>query len=97
MKNFCNLVGFPIVKHEIQCLALFRLLEQECLKVIKFGGPSVLQIQGHEVSGSLRGLSLMLIKTVSRLRVGVEFLQLLWGLLVIVNDSTTTFLECKGA
>ena len=39
----------------------------------------------------------MLITTVSRLRVGVEFLRLLWGLLVVVNDSTTTFLECKGA
>ena len=30
-------------------------------------------------------------------RVGAKFLQLLWGLLVIVNDSTTTFLECKRA
>ena len=27
MKNFCNMVGFPIVKHEAQCLALFCLLE----------------------------------------------------------------------
>ena len=27
MKDFCNMVGFPIVKHEAQCLALFRLLE----------------------------------------------------------------------
>ena len=33
MKNFCNMVGFPIVKHEAQCLALFRLLELECFKV----------------------------------------------------------------
>ena len=49
MKNFCKLVGFPIVKHEAQCLALFRLLEQECLKVIKVRVPSVLQIQDHEV------------------------------------------------
>ena len=30
-------------------------------------------------------------------RVGAKFLQLLWGLLVVVNDSTTTFLECKKA
>ena len=37
MKNFCNMVGFPIVKHKAQCLALFRLLEQECLKVIDDG------------------------------------------------------------
>ena len=34
MKNFCNMVGFPIVNHEAQRLALFRLLEQEYLKVI---------------------------------------------------------------
>ena len=27
MKDFCNMVGFPIVKHEAHCLALFRLLE----------------------------------------------------------------------
>ena len=30
-------------------------------------------------------------------RVGAKFLQLLWGLLVVVNDSATTFLECKRA
>ena len=40
MKNFCNMVGFPIVKHEAQYLALFRLLEQECLKVIDDGVPT---------------------------------------------------------
>ena len=39
MKDFCNMVGFPIVKHEAQCWALFRLLEQECLKVIDVGVP----------------------------------------------------------
>ena len=33
MNNFCKMVGFPIEKHETQCLALFCLLEQECLKV----------------------------------------------------------------
>ena len=27
LKDFCNMVGFPIVKHEAHCLALFRLLE----------------------------------------------------------------------
>ena len=27
MKVFCKMVGFPIVKHEAQCLALFRILE----------------------------------------------------------------------
>ena len=39
MKNFCNMVGFPIVKHEAQCLVLFRLLEQECFKEIDVGVP----------------------------------------------------------
>ena len=59
------------------------------------GCPSDLQIQGHEVSGSLRGLSIMLITMVSLLGVGAKFLRLLWGLLIVVN-SMTTFLECKG-
>ena len=53
------------------------------------GCPSNRLIQGREVLGSLRGLSLMLITMVSLLGVGVEFLRLLWGLLVVVNDSTT--------
>ena len=39
MNNFFKRVGFPIVKHEAQCLALFRVLEQECLKVIDDGVP----------------------------------------------------------
>ena len=60
------------------------------------GCPSNWLIQGHEVSGSLRGLSLMLITRVSLLGVEAEFLQMLQGLLVVVNDSTTSFLECKG-
>ena len=34
MKNFYRIVGFPIVKHEDQCLALFRLLEQDCVDVV---------------------------------------------------------------
>ena len=38
-KDFCNMVSFPIVKHEAQCLALFHVLEQECLKVIDDGVP----------------------------------------------------------
>ena len=37
MKSFCKMVGFPIVKHEAQCVALFRLLEQECLEVVQDG------------------------------------------------------------
>ena len=50
MKNLCNLVGFPIVKHEAQCLALFRLLEQEFLKVIEVGVPK------HPANSGSRGL-----------------------------------------
>ena len=61
------------------------------------GCPSDLQTQGHKVSGSLRGLSVMLITMGSLLGAGAEFLRLLRGLLVVVNDSTTIFLECKGA
>ena len=37
LKSFCKMVGFPIVKHEAQCVALFRLLEQECLEVVDDG------------------------------------------------------------
>ena len=60
---------------------------------------SNLQTQGHEVLGSLRGSFLMLIMMVVLLGVGVgaELFRTLWGLLVVLNDSTNTFLECKGA
>ena len=34
MKSFCKIVDFPVVKHEDQCLALFRLLEQDCIDVV---------------------------------------------------------------
>ena len=34
MKSFCRIVGFPIVRHKDQCLALFRLLEQDCVDVV---------------------------------------------------------------
>ena len=37
MKNFCRIVGFPIVKHEDQCLALFHLLEQDYIDVVTVG------------------------------------------------------------
>ena len=29
--------GFPIVRHESQCVALFHLLEQECIEVVNDG------------------------------------------------------------
>ena len=97
MKNFCNMVGFPVVKHEAQCLALFRLLEQEYLKVIDARVPKQPANSGSRGIRELKGLSLMLITRVSLLGVGAEFLRLLQGLLVVGNDSTTSFLECKGA
>nr|XP_023927128.1 uncharacterized protein LOC112038539 [Quercus suber] len=56
MKNFCNMVGFPIVKHEAQCLALFRLLEQECLKVIDVGVPKRPANTGSRGLRELKGL-----------------------------------------
>ena len=56
MKNFCNLVGFPIVKHEPQCLALFCLLEQECLEVIEVGVPNRLANSGSRGLRELKGL-----------------------------------------
>ena len=37
MKSFCKIMGFPIVKHETQCLALFHLLEQDYVDVVNFG------------------------------------------------------------
>ena len=37
MKSFCRIVGFPIVKHEDQCLAFFHLLEQDCIDVVNVG------------------------------------------------------------
>ena len=37
MKSFFRIVGFPIVKHEDQCLALFCLLEQDCIDVVNVG------------------------------------------------------------
>ena len=37
MKSFCKMVGFPIVKHEAHCVALFHLLDQECLEVANDG------------------------------------------------------------
>ena len=97
MKIFCKMVGFPIVKHEAQCLTLFCILEQECLKVNDdevSKQPANSESRGFR---SLRGLFLMLIMMVSLLGVGAELLLLLWGLLVVLNDSMTIFLECKGA
>ena len=37
IRSFCKMMGFPIIRHEAQCEALFRLLEQECLEVVNDG------------------------------------------------------------
>ena len=75
----------------------FALWNRNVSRLVMMGCLSDLQTQGQEVSRSLRSLFLMLIMMVSLLGVGEESLQLLWGLLVVLNDSTTTILECKGA
>ena len=56
MKILCNMVGFPIVKHKAQCLALFRLLEQECLKVIDVGVPKQSTNSGSRGLREFKGL-----------------------------------------
>ena len=56
IKDFCNMVGFPILKHEAQCLALFHLLEQECLKVIDDGVPKQPANSRTRGLGELKGL-----------------------------------------
>ena len=56
MKNFCNMVGFPIMKHEAQFLALFHLLERECLKVIDGGEPKRSVNPGSRGLRELKGL-----------------------------------------
>ena len=50
------MVGFPIVNHEAQCLALFRLLEQECLKVIDDRVPKQPANSGSQGLWELKGL-----------------------------------------
>ena len=49
--------------------------------------------------GSLKGSFLMLIMKVFLLGVGVgaELFRMMWGLLVVFNEFTPTFLERKGA
>ena len=55
IRSFCKMMGFPIIRHEAQCEALFCLLEQECLEVandgcvrrpIKFGQKGLRELRG---------------------------------------------------
>ena len=56
MKSFCKMVGFSIVKHEAQCVAFFRLLEQECLEVDQDGCFRRPDKAGQKGLRELRGL-----------------------------------------
>ena len=56
MKSFCRIVGFPIVKHEAQCLALFHLLEQDCVDVDNSGSSKGLVNSRQKGLRELRGL-----------------------------------------
>ena len=56
MKNFYRIVGFPIVKHEDQCLALFRLLEQDCVDVVSVGSSNGIVNSKQKGFRELKGL-----------------------------------------
>ena len=56
MKNFCRIVVFPIVKHEDQCLALFRLLEQDCVDVVSAGSSKGIVNSKQKGIRELKGL-----------------------------------------
>ena len=56
MKRFCRIVGFPIVKHEDQCLALFRLLEQDCIDVVNVGTSKDIVSSRQKALRELKGL-----------------------------------------
>ena len=56
MKKFCNIVGFPIVKHEDQCLALFHLLEQDCFDVVSAGSSKGIVNSKQKGIRELKGL-----------------------------------------
>ena len=56
MKIFCNIVGFPIVKYEDQCLALFRLLEQDCVDVVSAGSSEGIVNSKQKGMRELKGL-----------------------------------------
>ena len=56
MKNFYRIVGFPIVKHEDQCLALFRLLEQGYVDVVSVGSSNGIVNSKQKGFRELKGL-----------------------------------------
>ena len=57
LKSFYKLVGFPIVKHEAQCVALFHLVELECIAVRNDGVPKHPAYSGKKGLRELRGLA----------------------------------------
>ena len=56
MKNFCRIVGFPIVEHEDQCLVLFCLLEQDYFDVVSVGSSNGNVNSKQKVLRELKGL-----------------------------------------
>ena len=92
MNSFCKMVGFPIVRHEAQCVALFRLLEQECLEVVNDG------CIWRPIKSSQKGLrelwGLVSIVIMMGHFLIIEVRRTVWGLLAVVNDFKTSFLEC---
>ena len=56
MKNFYRIVGFPIVKHEDQCLAMFRLLKQDCVDVVSVGSSKGIVNSKQKRLRELKGL-----------------------------------------
>ena len=50
------MVGFPIVRHEGRCVAIFRLLEQECREVVNVGSGQRPIKPGQKGLRELRGL-----------------------------------------
>ena len=56
MKNFCRIVGFPIVEHEDQCLVPFCLLEQDYFDVVSVGSSNGNVNSKQKVLRELKGL-----------------------------------------
>ena len=55
-EKFLQNGGFPIVRHESQCVALFHLVEQECIEVVNDGCIRRPIKSGQKGNRELRGL-----------------------------------------
>ena len=94
MKSFCRIVSFPIVKHGDQCLALFRLLEQDCIDVVNVGTSKGIVNSRQKGLGELKGLiSSINYDGVSSKGRNKDSSKGTGGLLVL-NEFTACILEC---